>query len=45
MIREYTTFVGDIKVDVWIAMLDQSQVEPSDRLLSDLTICGMEAEQ
>jgi hypothetical protein len=45
VVREYTTFVSDIKVDVWVLLRDDSQVEPSDRLLGDLTISRMEVEQ
>jgi hypothetical protein len=35
VIREYTTFIaGDIKVDVWIIMADESQADASDELFS-----------
>jgi hypothetical protein len=45
VIREYTTFVGDIKVDVWVLLGDKSKVEPSDRLLDGLIISQTEVEQ
>jgi hypothetical protein len=45
VIREYTTFVSDIKIDVWVLLSDESQVRPSDRLLSDLTISSVEVAQ
>jgi hypothetical protein len=45
VIREYTTFVGDIKVDVWVLVRTESEAEASDRLLGDLTISGMEGKQ
>ncbi len=45
VIREYTTFLRDIKLDVWVAMRDESQVKLSDRLFSDLTLSDTEVEQ
>ena len=44
VIREYTTFVGDIKLDVWGIMRDETQVEESDRLFGDLILSDTEAE-
>jgi len=34
VIREYTTFLGERKVDVWIMMQDPSQVDASDVLFA-----------
>ena len=38
VIREYTTFQGDVKLDIWIVMTDESEVGQSDQLLSQLVI-------
>jgi len=40
--REYTTFLGDVKLDVWITMHDESQIEQSDRLFTQLIIHGFD---
>jgi hypothetical protein len=45
VIREYTTFVRDVKVDVWVVLGDESQVELSDRLVDSLSISQVEVEQ
>jgi hypothetical protein len=37
-IREYTTYLNDIKVDAWIMMKDVSQAGLSDELFSELNI-------
>jgi uncharacterized protein YraI len=36
VIREYTVFVGDTKVDVWVLMADDSQSAQADALFSQL---------
>jgi hypothetical protein len=38
VIREYTTFLRDCKLDIWIVMADESEVGQSDQLLSQLVI-------
>jgi hypothetical protein len=38
LIREYTTFVRDIKIDVWLIMDSVSEVAESDQLLAQLVI-------
>jgi len=38
VIREYTTFLGDVKLDIWITMADESQTGQSDRLFAQLLI-------
>ena len=38
LIREYTTYVGDIKIDVWIIMDSESRVVESEQLLAQLFI-------
>jgi hypothetical protein len=38
VIREYTTFLSDVKLDVWVVMVDESEVEQSDQLLTRLII-------
>ncbi|MFC1616394.1 hypothetical protein ACFL21_04585 [Patescibacteria group bacterium] len=38
VIREYTTFLGDTKVDVWITMEDESQVQQADQLFEKFKI-------
>ena len=38
LIREYTTYVGDIKIDVWIIMDSESKVVESEQLLAQLLI-------
>ncbi len=38
VIREYTTYVGATKVDVWITMRDPSEEQRADRLIAELTI-------
>ena len=37
-IREYTTYLNDIKIDVWIMMTDASQAGLSDELFSSFEI-------
>lgn len=37
-IREYTTYLNDVKVDIWIMMTDASQTGLSDELFSSLEI-------
>jgi hypothetical protein len=38
LIREYTTFLGEIKLDIWIVMDDEAQNDQSDQLLTQLTL-------
>jgi hypothetical protein len=38
VIREYTTFLGDTKVDVWVMMRDPSQADSSDTLFATFDI-------
>jgi WD40 repeat protein len=38
VIREYTAFLGDVKLDIWIVMADESEIEGSDQLLTQLII-------
>jgi hypothetical protein len=38
VIREYTTFLGDVKLDIWITMADESQIGQSDQLFTRLLI-------
>jgi len=38
VIREYTTFIDNDKIDIWITMEDESQNEKSDELFSQLQI-------
>ena len=38
MIREYTTFLGERKVDVWIMMQDTSQGDANDALFASFGI-------
>jgi hypothetical protein len=38
VIREYTTFVGEVKLDVWVVIEDASQAEESDRLFGSFVI-------
>jgi hypothetical protein len=40
VIREYTTFLGDVKLDIWIVMADESEIERGDQLLTQLIIKG-----
>ena len=37
-LREYTTYLNDIKVDIWIIMKDESQAGLSDELFSSFEI-------
>jgi hypothetical protein len=45
LIREYTTFVGEIKFDVWAVLENGSQMEESDRLLGRLSISAGEVQE
>jgi hypothetical protein len=45
VIREYTALVRDIKVDLWVVLGDESQVELSDQLVDSLAISQVEVEQ
>ena len=45
VIREYTTFVGEIKLDVWVVMDDLSQINESDQILNDFSISDLEQER
>ena len=38
LIREYTTFLGNVKLDIWIVLDEESQVAQGDLLLTQLTI-------
>ncbi len=38
VIREYTTFIGDTKVDVWITMSNDNQQEQADQLFGQFSI-------
>ena len=38
VVREYTTFVGETKVDVWVMMADESQMAQADALFAQLGI-------
>lgn len=38
IIREYTTFLGDIKLDVWIMMADSSEDQEADALFAQFAI-------
>lgn len=38
VIREYTTFIGSTKIDVWITMANESQVIEADKLFGNLKI-------
>jgi hypothetical protein len=40
VIREYTTFLGDVKLDIWMVMADESEIEGGDQLLTQLIIQG-----
>jgi len=42
VIREYTTFVRQIKLDLWVVMDDVSQSQDSDRLLGEAQVYGVE---
>jgi len=42
VIREYTTFVRKIKLDLWVVMGDVSQSQDSDRLLGEGKVYGVE---
>jgi hypothetical protein len=39
-IREYTTFLGDTKVDVWVLMQDDAQADASDALFASFRLQG-----
>lgn len=44
VIREYTTFIDDTKIDIWITMIDESQREEADKLFSQFRILAIETE-
>jgi hypothetical protein len=45
LIREYSTFVRQVKLDVWVVMDDVSQVQESDRLLAEVRVYDVEEQQ
>ncbi len=38
VIREYTTFINDTKIDIWITMADETQVNAADNLFEEFEI-------
>ena len=38
VIREYTTFIDDTKIDIWIIMADDTQVDAADSLFKEFEI-------
>ena len=38
VIREYTTFLEDIKIDIWVIMNDNSQTSQSDEIIKNIVI-------